>query len=275
MFGALLRAHLDSDGSLTAVNGYAAPGLDLSVDPGVSAARAGSTAVALVKADPPEHDGASDMSGLEAADTRLVVYRTGVTKDVAGKAVLAYVVEVTNRANVRDVVFIDAQTGKMVNRYSMIHNDLDRDHLRAEHRARPTRSGQKATLPGYAPSGPGQRGQRHRGVLLALQERVLTYESYDNPDFTMPTVKKDLTFSRPNANWNGVTTNYCDGVTSDDTVSHEWGHAYTEYTSGLVYQWQSGAMNEAYSDIWGETVDMINTRFNEHAWTPPGPLGRA
>ena len=67
----------------------------------------------------------------------------------------------------------------------------------------------------------------------------------------------------PNANWNGVTTNYCAGVTADDIVAHEWGHAYTEYTPGLIYQWQSGALNEAYSDIWGETVDLINGRMND------------
>ena len=76
----------------------------------------------------------------------------------------------------------------------------------------------------------------------------------------MITVNNDPRISCPNANWNGVTTNYCTGVTGDDTVAHEWGHAYTESTSGLIYQWQSGAMNEAYSDIWGETVDMINDR---------------
>ena len=60
-----------------------------------------------------------------------------------------------------------------------------------------------------------------------------------------------------------MTTNYCDGVSSDDVVAHEWGHAYTERTSGLIYQWQPGAMNEAYSDIWGETVDLINDRQDE------------
>ena len=65
-----------------------------------------------------------------------------------------------------------------------------------------------------------------------------------------------------------MSTNYCDGVTSDDTVAHEWAHAYTEHTSDLVYQWQSGAMNEAYSDIWGETVDQLNNRYNE---APDGP----
>ena len=41
--------------------------------------------------------------------------------------VLVYVVEVTNRRNVRDMVFIDANTGKVVNRYSMIDNALDRE----------------------------------------------------------------------------------------------------------------------------------------------------
>jgi hypothetical protein len=49
-------------------------------------------------------------------------------------------------------------------------------------------------------------------------------------------------------------------VTADDTVAHEWGHAYTEFTHNLVYAWQPGALNEAYSDIWGETVDLINGR---------------
>ena len=78
----------------------------------------------------------------------------------------------------------------------------------------------------------------------------------------------------PNANWNGVTTNYCNGVTSDDVVAHEWGHAYTEYTPGLIYQWQPGALNEAYSDIWGETVDLINGRDDDEGdITPSAPTG--
>ncbi len=41
---------------------------------------------------------------------------------------------------------------------------------------------------------------------------------------------------------------------------HEWGHAYTEYTDGLIYAWQPGALNEAASDIFGETVDLLNGR---------------
>ena len=92
-------------------------------------------------------------------------------------------------------------------------------------------------------------------------------DSYDAAGAMMRSVNNDPTISCPNANWNGATTNYCNGVTSDDVVAHEWGHAYTEYTSNLIYQWQPGALNESYSDIWGETVDLINGRGSD---TPGG-----
>ena len=83
----------------------------------------------------------------------------------------------------------------------------------------------------------------------------------------MRTVNNDPGISCPNANWNGTSTNYCTNVTGDDTVAHEWGHAYTDYTSNLIYAWQSGAMNESYSDIWGEVVDLLNGRGTD---TPGG-----
>ena len=69
----------------------------------------------------------------------------------------------------------------------------------------------------------------------------------------------------PNAYWDGTSTNYCPGFDADDIVSHEWSHAYTEYTHGLIYAYQSGALNESYSDIFGETYDLTNNQ--------EGPLG--
>lgn len=88
------------------------------------------------------------------------------------------------------------------------------------------------------------------------------FNSYDNAGATMVTINNDPNVGCPNAKWNGVTASYCTGVASDDVVAHEWGHAYTEYTSGLIYAWQAGALNEAYSDIWGETVDQLNGYFD-------------
>lgn len=101
------------------------------------------------------------------------------------------------------------------------------------------------------------------GESYAFFDNAFNRDSYDGEGATMKTVNNDPAIRCPNANWNGTTTNYCDGVTSDDVVAHEWGHAYTEYTSGLIYQYQSGALNESYSDVWGETVDLINNREDE------------
>ena len=117
-----------------------------------------------------------------------------------------------------------------------------------------------------------QEGDAFPGALNQDQQNIVTAsghsyhffsnaflrDSYDGAGAEMQSVNNDPTIACPNANWNGATTNYCNGVTADDVVAHEWGHAYTQFTHDLIYQWQSGALNESYSDIWGETVDQIN-----------------
>ena len=40
-----------------------------------------------------------------------------------------------------------------------------------------------------------------------------------------------------------------------DIAAHEYGHALTQYTSDLVYAYEPGALNEAYSDIIGAAVE--------------------
>lgn len=54
-----------------------------------------------------------------------------------------------------------------------------------------------------------------------------------------------------------------DGWTQDDVVAHEFTHGVTHFESGLIYQNASGAINEAFSDIWGEFVDQTNGRGND------------
>lgn len=46
-------------------------------------------------------------------------------------------------------------------------------------------------------------------------------------------------------------------LNSPDVIAHEWTHGYTETIDGLIYQSQSGAIHEAYSDIIGEAVEIL------------------
>ena len=202
-----------------------------------------------------------------------MVYRTGATRGVAGENVLTYVVEVTNRSNIRDMVFVDANAGKLLNRYSMMDDALDRHVFEQRFTPGCARSGPRAT-----PS-PAHLNEDQQNIVLGSGEAYWFFRTRSAatpttaPGSPMNTVNNDPTIACPNANWNGTTTNYCNGVTSDDTVAHEWAHAYTEHTSDLIYQWQSGALNESYSDIWGETVDMVNGRQDQGDDTTTRPVG--
>jgi Zn-dependent metalloprotease len=261
VFAGLVRAHLDRSGRLTAVNGTFAPNVDLNTDPMLSPAQAAQKAIADVTANPPTTEDGSDPavaapSGLRAASTTLEVYRTGLVRNVPGANQLVYEVEVTNGADIREFVFVHANAGKIVNRYSGVHNALSRVLYELS-----------ANTPPIWQEGdpfPGALNQDQQNILIASEDAYYLFlhafgrDSYDAAGAQMRSVNNDPTISCPNANWNGATTNYCNGVTADDVVAHEWGHAYTQYTHDLIYQWQSGALNEAYSDIWGETADFLN-----------------
>ena len=65
-----------------------------------------------------------------------------------------------------------------------------------------------------------------------------------------------------NAFWNGQQMVYGDGdgqlfkrfTFCLDVIGHELTHGVTQYTSGLSYQGQSGALNESVSDVFGSLV---------------------
>jgi Zn-dependent metalloprotease len=90
------------------------------------------------------------------------------------------------------------------------------------------------------------------------------YNSLSNGDY--------LTWNRTDRDWNieynlTLANAYFDGTwgihfgsgyITDDVVPHEWSHGYTQTGCGLIYKFESGAMNEAFSDIFGETIDILN-----------------
>ncbi|MBS1774295.1 MAG: M4 family metallopeptidase [Bacteroidetes bacterium] len=86
-----------------------------------------------------------------------------------------------------------------------------------------------------------------------------------------------------NAFWDGSEMIYGDGsgivnggfdpLTSLDVCGHEIGHGVCQYTASLVYQQESGAMNEGFSDIWGETIEHFAAP-NKPQWQIGAEIGR-
>ena len=88
-------------------------------------------------------------------------------------------------------------------------------------------------------------------------------------DFTAPTnynkpidVHAHFTKNYVNAFWNGNYLAFGDGdgvnygpLTSMDVAAHEFTHSVTEATSNLIYQNESGALNESFSDIMAAVIE--------------------
>lgn len=73
-----------------------------------------------------------------------------------------------------------------------------------------------------------------------------------------------------NAFWDGSRMTYGDGdgvnygpLVSLDICGHEITHGVTEYSANLVYSYQSGALNESFSDIFGESIEKYASGTND------------
>lgn len=72
-------------------------------------------------------------------------------------------------------------------------------------------------------------------------------------------VHYDVNYS--NAFWDGTRMTYGDGSTRPftalDVAGHEITHGLTTFTADLVYQDEPGALNESFSDIFGNTIERL------------------
>ena len=274
VFGGELRTHFDASGQLSAVNGTFVSHIKVNLQPAMTPDQAVDVAIARVLTGNPAEASLSSAAvpdreqrfaagslatDLSAFSTTLMVFREGLAKGVPGNDHLAYEVEVRNTdVTVREFVYVDAHSGRVIDQITGIHGNLHRKVS-------------EVTLANVVwnegdpfPTGNSSWDDEINGAgetyYLFASMSGGSYLSFDGAGAEMLTVNNAASVPCPNATWNGVSTNYCTGVTADDTVAHEWAHAYTEYTNNLIYQWQPGALNEAYSDIWGEVVDFLNNR---------------
>ena len=162
----------------------------------------------------------------------------------------------------RPVVFIDAQTGAVVWSYDNLQTAKNREVHNLNH---------GTSLPGPLARSEGGAATGDNDVDTNYDRLGWTYDCYngmygrDSFDNAGAKLISSVHYSNNyvNAFWDGTQMVYGDGdnvnsislAISMDVTAHELTHAVTERTSNLIYSGESGGLNEAMSDIFGNTCE--------------------
>jgi len=269
VLGGELVVQLDQERNVVSVNGEVLPALQVNVSPQVAPEVARETALETVaKLERVARD------ALDASNPELWLYNPillGAPGIPQTRLVWRSEVRSTQALPVRELMLVDAQTGAA----ALYFNQIDTSRYREVY---DNQNNPDVGLPG---SGPVRvEGQPPTGVLdadLAYDYAGSTYDFYcsvhgrdgiDNRGMRLISTVRycDEESDRPyeNAFWNGVQAVFGAGfAAADDVVAHELTHGVTDHESNLFYYMQSGAINEAFSDIWGEFIDLTNGAGND------------
>ncbi|MDY7091336.1 MAG: M4 family metallopeptidase [Acidobacteriota bacterium] len=270
--GAELIVHADRKSNrVIAVNGKFVSADGLATEPKVEAGVAFKQALAEAGIVEPEL--------LSDVELTYVLDGRGESAHLAWKGLVAYENEVGPQ---KDWVFADATSGALVTRHpTIIHAKSWRTYD----------ANNGSSLPGTLRCTNTQTCSD--SVEQAIHDNTSDAYDYYNTKFgrdsfngSGATITSTAHYgsSYVNAYWNGSQLVYGDGDGSNsgplgnafDVVAHELTHAVTDYESNLIYQNESGALNEAFSDIFAAAAEAwldggVNSntwKVGEDTWTP-------
>lgn len=248
--GAEYIVHSDANGNVVAMNGRFAADRDLPRNPSVDAGTALDRAVSQMGVDMPRFN-----------DRAKLVYVVNEKSSafLAWTATISY--ENADGPHM-DRVYADATTGDLVLVDSIIKAARSRKTYTVNN---------GTTLPGTLVLTETTGSTSDAAINAAHTNAGVTYDYYsqvhgrDSYDGAGATIISSAHYSSNynNAYWNGSQMVYGDGDGTQftslskalDVDAHELTHAVTERTAGLVYSNESGALNEATSDIMASAVE--------------------
>lgn len=272
VIGGELYVNLGPGDSLLSINGETSAKLALSTKPTLGAQQAVEIALTAVSK---WHQVSS--SELYVSTPILSIYDPQLLGPGRFPATLVWQMEIssTTQQPIREMVLVDAQQGHL----ALHFNQIDAARNRATYSAMET-----FALPGIPVCGESDT-DCVAGVIFnnpnAVKAHLHTKDTYnffsakfgrDSIDDAgmalISTVNWYFNFDPsacPNAFWTGTQMVYCTGMVADDIVAHEIAHGINDHTSNLYNYYQSGAIAESLSDLWGEFVDLSNGRGSDHS----------
>lgn len=193
-------------------------------------------------------------SGQLLSDPGLFIYPSRTTNQ-PDSAYLVWMVELYDHAiPARNVYVVDAVKGRIIDVLDRLYEGLNRNTYDANNGY--ILPGTLARAENDGPTGDQDVDQAHdfAGATYNYYFDTFNRDSYDNAGATL-TSSAHYGENYQNAFWDGSQMVYGDGFPVKDVIGHELTHAITERTANLEYLWQSGALNESISDIFGAMID--------------------
>ncbi len=267
VLAAELRVNLDASRNILSANGEILPDLTLGATPKVTAAVASRTARQAIAT---AHGVSAD--ALDATMPELTIYDPrllGGPRDPSRSpgAQLVWRTEVTagDLDPIRELVLIDAEAGGVALHFNQIHEAkvryvCDKANVRSSSDACTSSYTRRE---GQGPTGRPDvdRAYDYSGTVYDWFRSRFDRDSLDGRGMALRSTVRYCDMSSPcpypNAYWNGIQMVYGDDfANADDVVGHELAHGVTDHESSLLYYYQSGAINEALSDVFGEFIDL-------------------
>ena len=279
-----LVVNLTDDNQILSVSGEGLPVTGLDTDPAVDRDQAATAAIAAVSEQAGVREGE-----LDAADPELSVYDPRLYGETGG-TILAWSVQVyaPDSPEIVKQVLVDAHSGEAARINELVSEALNREVCDNNNARTATTdcSAPVLTEGGACSPSPcitdvqniydfsgqtynfynarwGRDSLNGAGMQLSGTARFCTNATVPNPSPPPPTLPKDPcpynnAFFSPFTPATASQAFYGQAWTADDIVAHELTHGVTNFESALVYQNESGAMNESLSDVFGEAVDLVN-----------------
>ena len=265
VLGGELIVNMDSARDVLSANGEVLPDIGVSTAPALDAEAARRIALQKVA-----KDNDLEVSALTATQPELWVYNPvllGGTGPKVTSLVWRTEVEAKELLPIRELVLVEAHLGFVVLHFNQIDTALSRTVF--DNQNNPNEN--LALFPAVCTEGVGCTGAGTDddfayNFAADTYNFYNTYHSRDSLDGAGLPLISTVRYCPasglcpyPNAFWNGAQMVYgADYASADDVVGHEMTHGVTDHESRLFYYMQSGAINESFSDIWGEFIDQTN-----------------
>ena len=256
-----IKVHLKADGTPLSINGdfYSVP-KKLEIAPKIGSEQALELAARELEQE----------LLIETDQPRLVIVNPGwYGDDPIDQPVLAHHLVAEGDGMMAKNILVDARTGVVLDHWPAVHSALLREiYDGAGGGGLP---GTLARTEGSPASGDLDIDNSYDtcGDLYRVLSDSLGRDSLDGNGGPMIITANWNSNICPNAIWNGTQGAFCNGLGTDDIIAHELAHGLTQFTANLIYQNQSGQLNEAMSDIFGEVIDLYNGNASV-AGTPGG-----